>query len=64
MSDIFDQNIVELQVTKEVLEKLGIYRVAAGANIFSRPTPIEERIHEYAECFRQLWQVIHELHEK
>lgn len=62
MPDIFDQNIAELQITKEMLEKLGILNVAlrTGASTTSPLRSPEERINEYGKYFRQLWKLIHE----
>ena len=45
MPDVFDQNIAERQITKEVLEKLGIIGIA---NALKNP---EDRINEYAKYF-------------
>lgn len=58
MSDIFDQNIAVLHITKEVLDKLGI-----TDDVKKTPSGVgtrepEGRINEYAKYFRQLWKTI------
>lgn len=59
MSDVFDKEIAELQITQEVLEQLGITEHVKWTSTKVGTQP-DDRINNYGKFYRQLWKFIHE----
>jgi len=57
MTDTNDFNVARLQLTKEILDDLGIPSALVEANK-NMPTQATRLIDEYSKYFRQLWEVL------
>ena len=55
MTDTNDFNVARLQLTKEILDDLGIRSALVNANP-NMPTQATLLIDEYSKYFRQLWE--------